>query len=327
VVGYDRDGATLEAALARGALDSAADTVSDALAAAEACFVCAPVGALPALVADALAAAPSDCVVTDVGSTKRTIVEAVSDERFVGGHPIAGSELAGIGAARDDLFDGATWYLTPVENSSGVLYERLHQLLVGLGARPAAIDAATHDRLLATVSHLPHVLANVLVESAGAAADTVPSVGPSFRDMTRIAGANPAIWTDIYLSNAEAIATAIDDATARLADVARMLRSSDAGAIERWSADALNERKRLLEADLGAAPVVELRVVVPNRPGVLAELALSLGRAGVNIVDLALAPAPDNRSGAISFWVAGERSAARARQLLEELGFATGGER
>jgi len=324
VVGYDRDGATLEAALARGALDSAADTVSDALAGADACFVCAPVGALPALVVDALAAAPSACVVTDVGSTKRTIVEAISDERFVGGHPIAGSELAGIGAARADLFDGAAWYLTPGEKSSGVLYERLHQLLVALGAHPVAIDAAAHDRLLATVSHLPHVLANVLV--AMSPADSVVRAGPSFRDLTRVAGANPAIWTDIYLSNASAIADAIEDTIERLAEVASMLRASNADAVARWSDDALRERKRLLDADLAVAPTHELRVVVPNRPGVLAELTLSLGRAGVNIVDLALAPAPDNRSGAITFWVAGAHAAARASELLEQLGFPTMGE-
>ena len=326
VIGYDSDAETLAAALRRGAIDVAADTLPDALAGADACFVCAPVGALPGLVADALAAAPSDCVVTDVGSTKRAIVDSVDDERFIGGHPIAGSELAGIEAARADLFEGATWYLTPVERSSGVLYERLHQLLVAFGARPAAIDAMTHDNLLATVSHLPHVLANVLVESAGAAGGEVPSVGPSFRDMTRVAGANSAIWTDIYVSNAEAIAKAIDDAAARLGGIARMLRASDAGAIEQWNEEALRERKRLLDSDRAAAPTHELRVVVPNRPGVLAELTLSLGRAGVNIVDLALAPAPDNRSGAITFWVAGAEAAARARDLLEQLGFPTMGE-
>ena len=102
-------------------------------------------------------------VVTDVGSVKRDIVRGVDDERFVGGHPIAGAETAGVEHARADLFDGAVWYLTPTERSSGVLYERLHRMVVAFEARPVAVDAESHDRLLASVSHLPHVLANVLV--------------------------------------------------------------------------------------------------------------------------------------------------------------------
>ena len=113
-------------------------------------FVAAPVRALPGVVAEALAAAGPDCVVTDVGSTKRAVVGAVDDPRFIGGHPLAGAETAGVEHARADLFDGATWYLTPTPRTEGVLYERLHRLLADLGARPAAIDAETHDRLMAS---------------------------------------------------------------------------------------------------------------------------------------------------------------------------------
>ena len=151
----------------RGALDTGPQTPSEAVAGAEAVFVAVPVGALPEIVgAEALAGAPADCVVTDVGSTKRAVVAAHDDPRFVGGHPLAGAETAGVEHARADLFESATWYLTPTARTSGVLYERLHRLLHGLGARPAAIDAETHDAILASVSHLPHVLANVLVTQA-----------------------------------------------------------------------------------------------------------------------------------------------------------------
>src|SRR5690606_37475739 len=160
----------------------------------------APVGVLPQVVADVLAAAPEDCVVSDVGSTKRSIVAACDDPRFVGGHPLAGAETAGVEHARADLFQDATWYLTPTRGATGVLFERLHRVIRGLGARPATIDAATHDTMLAAVSHLPHVLANVLVAQATRAleGEQLPATGPSFRDATRVAGANSAIWTDIY---------------------------------------------------------------------------------------------------------------------------------
>jgi prephenate dehydrogenase len=265
-------------------------------------------------------------VVTDVGSTKRAIAAATGDERFIGGHPIAGSEAAGVQAARADLFDGAPWYLTPGPRSSGVLYERLHGLLVAIGARPAAIDAESHDRLLATVSHLPHVLANVLVAQAARTRsqedEPLPRVGPSFRDATRVAGANSLIWTDIYVQNAEAIADEVEATAVRLGEVARMLRDRDGAALRSWNESARDDRRRLLEAELAGEAVHELRVTVPNRPGIVAALAVALGRGGVNIDDMALAPAPDNRSGAVTFWVSGAAAADRARKLIEEQGHA-----
>jgi prephenate dehydrogenase len=325
VIGVDPDAAVLADALARGAIEHAAGSVAEASGAADAVFACAPVGALPALVDEALAAAGPDTVVTDVGSTKRLIASHVSDERFVGGHPIAGSESAGVQHAREDLFQGASWYLTPSTRSSGVLYERLHGLLVSFGARPVALDADSHDRLLATVSHLPHVLANVLVSQAARTVDRedepLPRVGPSFRDATRVAGANSGIWTDIYMQNAAAIADEVDATVQRLTDVARSLREGDAEAVRAWNDRARDDRRRLLEGDIAGGPVHELRVTVDNRPGVVAELAVALGRGGVNIVDMRLAPAPDNLTGAITFWVAGDDSAKRASQLMEGLGF------
>src|ERR687886_799882 len=179
---------------------------------------------------------------------------AAHDEGFIGGPPIAGAESAGVQHARADLFRGAAWYLTPGERSSGVLYERLHGLLVSFGARPAAIDPESHDRLLATVSHLPHVLANVLVSQAARTRtredEPLPRIGPSFRDATRVAGANSAIWTDIYVQNAEAIADEVEASAARLGDVARMLRERDAGALHDWNEHARDDRRRLLEGEL-----------------------------------------------------------------------------
>ena len=325
VVGFGRSRERLDRARELGAIDRATTDMQGALTEAEVCFACGPVGALPELVERAPAAAPDDCVVTDVGSTKRRIVEAVTDQRFVGGHPIAGAETAGVENARADLFQGATWYLTPGERSSGLLYERLHRFVVGVGARPLAIDAVTHDRLLATVSHLPHVIANVLVSQAARALDeqgeALPRVGPSFRDATRVAGANTDIWTDIYMSNAESIADEVDETVRRLEAVAAALRTGERPALAEWNEEARADRQRLLEADLAGGPVHELRVPVPNQPGVVAQLALALGRAGVNIVDMALAPAPDMRSGAITLWIAGEEAAARAKAVVDELDY------
>ena len=221
--------------------------------------------------------------------------------------------------ARADLFEGARWYLTPTERSSGVLYDRLQRIVAGLGARPQAIEAEAHDRLMATVSHLPHVLANVLVERGRGGADRdserMPEVGPSFRDATRVAGSNPAIWGDIFASNREAVADAIEavgapPARGRRADPRRRPR----GGRRLARAAPARTAAACSRPSAAAGRLRELRVVVANRPGTVAELALALGEAGVNIEDMALHPAPDMTSGAVSLWVAGaEQARARGR--------------
>jgi len=299
----------------RGALDAAAPDLAAAVAGAEVAVVAAPVGVLPGLVPEVLAAAPPGCAVTDVGSVKRSIT--AGDERFCGGHPLAGAESAGVEHARADLFAGATWYLTPHARTSGILLERLHRVVAGLGARPVALDAGEHDRLMAAVSHLPHVLANVLV--AQLAGERPPPVGPSFRDATRVAGANTTIWADIYLANRDALAERIDDAIARLQAVRDHLGERDW--LARWNDEAGARQAALLAAGAAGGPVHEVRASVPNRPGVIADIALALGRAGVNIVDMALSPSEDLRQGRVSLWVGGDEAADRAVELIAALGF------
>ena len=326
VVGFDPDRATLDRAVEEGAVEIAAGSIEEACEGAEVVFCAAPVAALAELAKAALAVSGPETVVTDAGSTKRDIVAALgTDERFIGGHPLAGAETSGVENARADLFEGARWYLTPrLGRSSGLLYDRLQRVVTGLGAKPQAIDAETHDRLMATVSHLPHVVANVLVGQAAAEltrdSERMPEVGPSFRDTTRVAGANPAIWGDIFASNREAVAEAVEAASARLREAADLIRAGNHDAVSAWHAAAAADRQRLLETELAGGALRELRVVVVNRPGIVAELALALGEAGVNIEDMALYPAPDMTSGAVSLWVVGDEQAERAVALVRELG-------
>lgn len=309
VLGVDPDP---EPALAAGAIDAAVG-LDEALAGAEVAFVAVPVTALQETVAAALAAAPADCAVTDVGSVKRALVEATSDERFVGGHPLAGSEAAGAAHARADLFEGATWYLTPGPTTSGLRLQALRELTAALGARPAIIEAASHDRMMAAVSHLPHVLANVLVAGAEAASggEGLPPAGPSFRDATRVAGAHPELWAQIYAANRDALIEAIDGARAALGEVReRLLAGED---LRGWQAASARPPLR------GVADETELLVVVPNRPGVVAEVALTMARAHINIGDMSLAPSADMATGALTLSIPAEH-APRAVALLAELG-------
>ena len=327
VRGYDPDERVRAEALELGALDADAADVAGAVANAEVVFVATPVGALVETVRLALDSAGPDCVVSDVGSTKRLLAAVGADERFIGGHPLAGAETAGVEHAREDLFDGATWYLTPAQGSTaGVLFERLHRLLTTIGARPTAIDADTHDRLLASVSHLPHVLANELAAQAvssigGEERRRLPAVGPSFRDATRVAGANSSIWTDIYMSNRDALVASIDDFVNGLSEVRATLAAGDASAVTAWNECARRNREALLGVGLTGGAAHELRVSVPNRPGVIADIALALGREGVNIADMALSASADNSQGVVALWIDGDERAGRAQELIAELGF------
>jgi prephenate dehydrogenase len=332
VLGFDVSERALSTALERGAIDEACPEPADAVRDTDVCFVCCPVGVVGEVAIAALRAG-GDCAVTDVGSAKGAVLAGVhaaglperDASRFIGGHPLAGAEAAGVEHARPDLFAGATWYLTPGERSSGVHYDRLFRTISSLGARPVAIGADTHDRLMATVSHLPHVLANVLVAQAARALleeeQHLPSTGPSFRDATRVAGTNPAVWRDIFLSNREAIEAELEAYRDALDEVHSHLEAGDAAALERWIEAARSDRQRLLELELAGGPVSELRVSVPNKPGIVAQVALALGEAGVNIVDMALYPAVDMQSGAIALWVSGDDGASRAVELIARLGY------
>ena len=235
-------------------------------------------------------------MVTDVGSVKRAVVGAVDDERFIGGHPLAGAETSGVEHARADLFADATWYLTPTGSTRGTAYEQLHRFITRIGAWPTAIEPDTHDVVMASVSHLPHVLANVLVAQAArvlsAEGERLPATGPSFRDVTRVAGANSVVWGGIYRANADALVAAIDDMVARLTAVRDQLAGGDDDGIREWNDSAREDRRRLLESDLAGGEVHELRVLVPNRPGIVAEIALALGRATIDIVDMGSTPLP-----------------------------------
>lgn len=325
VTGFDPDPELLDRAVELGAIDAGSESVAATVEGAELVFCAAPVTALPGVAAEALDAAIEDCAVTDVGSVKRDVIAALGGEkRFVGGHPLAGAETSGVENARADLFEGARWYLTPTENTGGLLYDRVQRAVAEMGARPQAIEAETHDRLMATVSHLPHVVANVLVNQAATAlseeAERLPEVGPSFRYATRVAGANPAIWGDIFAGNREAVASEIDALGARLREAAELMRSGDRAELAAWHERAGRRRRDLIETEIGGGPLHELRVRVPNSPGIVAELALALGRGAVNIEDMALYPAADMTSGAISLYVAGDEEAARAEVLVRELG-------
>jgi prephenate dehydrogenase len=327
VAGFDPDPEALATAAARGALDAPAGTVDEAVAGAEIAVVAAPVATLPAQVAAVLRASGETTTVTDVGSTKRAVARAAAgDRRFIGGHPVCGSHTRGPANANGELFDGATWFLTPVAATEPERYRTLHAFVSSLGAQPVAVDPDAHDRLVALTSHLPHALANVLLNQAGATRieghEPLDAAGGSLRDMTRVAGANPRIWVDIFLENAGPLAEALADHRRRIEQLEAALAAGDAGFLARWIGEAAANRRRLLaDAYPDAGALQRLRVHVPDRPGVLAGITQALGAERINIEDFELHHLSPERGGVLTVLVTGEDQAARAAALLESQGY------
>jgi prephenate dehydrogenase len=312
IVGWDEDPAALRAS---------GLTPADSLE-VELVVVAVPVGALPGAVRDALARTDG-ATITDVGSTKRGVA-AIEDGRFVPGHPLAGGATGGPGRATADLFDGATWILTPTAASDARRVQLVERFVESVGARPVRLDAETHDRVLALTSHLPHALANLLVQDVAAGGEeTLGYAGAALREMTRVAGANAGIWADIFVENADELAAALDAHAEAATGVVAALRARDRAFLEQWIERAAATRSRMLEHayQTDAKQLHRLRVRVPDKPGVLARITQTLGAAGINIEDFELRHVSPEYGGVLVLLVAGGENLERARRLLLREGY------
>jgi len=255
LTGSDSDAGALQAALELGIIDRAEPDPARAVAAADTVVLAVPVGAMaPVLAAIAGALAPA-CVVTDVGSTKASVVAAARAAlgarlgRFVPGHPVAGTEASGVRASLAGLFAGRLAVLTPLPETDADALTRVTALWQGLGAQVERLPVDAHDRLLAATSHLPHLAAFALVDTLAQRADAgevFRYAAGGFRDFTRIAASDPALWADIALANREALLAALEHYSARLASLAAALGERDRQALEACFARARQARDELL---------------------------------------------------------------------------------
>ncbi len=306
VRGYDADPDRLQRALELGAIDDAAASLDDLLAGASAVFVAVPVSAVATIVGAALTAGVE--AVSDVGSVKAPVVRAVEEShlaaaRFVGGHPMAGpgsrggpdeDVIDGIEGAAADLFDGSTWVLTPTERTDPEAFTRIRDLVAAAGAEVVAVDPELHDALVATVSHVPHLVASTLMHVAADASpnhDTLQRLAAGgFRAMTRISGRDAGIWPDICVENREAIVETLDHYLEVLGRARGLVQAGERGPLLEFFERARDEGRSLPARSAAAGPLVELVIPVPDRPGVLAEVTTLAGHHGVNIADLEITP-------------------------------------
>jgi prephenate dehydrogenase len=330
IVGFDRDADHLAAAVKREAVMLPAPDLAGVFRDVDVAFVAVPVAAIADVVVEALDAGVG--LVTDVGSVKAPIVAEIARRRpddaarFIGGHPMAGSEQDGIDAARDDLFVGAKWVLTPTPATSDVAYTRLRSLLVDMHADVLSVTPADHDVLVAFVSHVPQLAASTLMDVATAqAAEHRALLGLAaggFRDMTRIAASHPAIWVDILETNRDSVLAALDAYLAALGEARQIVAGGERDALEARLTRARAARRSLPVGAPVPSDLVEVRVPVRDRVGVLAEVTTLATRLAVNIYDIEIAHSVDAPGGVLVLVVAAA-AANGFEASLHELGYLT----
>ena len=280
VSGVDRDPARIAHALRIGAIDVAGlDPKSDIT------FVAVPVLGIADAVTEALAKTTG--LVTDVGSVKAPVVAAVDDHRYLGGHPMAGSEQDGLDGANAHMFEGAVWVLTPSGHTADDTFSAVASIVAELGADVVALSADRHDQVVAVISHVPHLTAATLMGLASDRAEEHAALlrlaAGGFRDMTRIASGHPAIWLDICAENRDAILSALDGMIEGLTEMREVVNSDDRVELQRRLTKAREARSNLPSRVNQPSDLAEIRIPILDRPGSAAEVFTLAAELGVNI--------------------------------------------
>jgi prephenate dehydrogenase len=330
IVGYDEPD-VLEQADERGALDAKAADPVTAVEEADVVVLATPLGAMLELMDTIAEHVPAGAVVTDVGSVKRPVHDQArdvlpDDAPFVGGHPMAGAEHAGIAHADPLLFENATYVLCPpdADLSTDTLrsaYPNVVALVEATGARPMLLDAVTHDRIAAAVSHLPQLVAVALVGTLADHADrdqALELAAGGFRDMTRIASSPFNVWRDILVGNEGAILDAVSSFSRQLQRLRNRLITDDYDALEDAFEKAHDTRDDVPRNRKGfLQPLADVYVRAADEPGVLHRLTGLLHDAGLNIKDIELLTYREDSGGTFRLSFESDADAATAVEALE----------
>ena len=294
VTGDDLDPARIERALMMGAIDEGGFD-----AGADITFVATPVLSVVDRVKRCLA--ESTGLVTDVGSVKSGITAAIEDPRFVGGHPMAGSELEGFDGADASMFEGSVWVLTPSPSTADTTFSQVAAIVAELGADVVALPADRHDQVVAVISHVPHLAAATLMGLASDRAEEHAALlrlaAGGFRDMTRIASGHPAIWLDICAENRTAILSALDGLIDGLASMRDVVDRDDRTALFDRLQHARVARSNLPSRVNQPSELAEVRIPIPDRPGAAAEVFTLAAELGVNIASFEVVHSVEGNRG------------------------------
>jgi len=314
---HDLDPSRVEAGLTRGVADAGGFDGT-----AELVVVATPVGAIAEVALDALAR--TSAVVTDVGSVKGPVLRAIDDPRFVGGHPMAGSEQEGIDGSSASMFDGATWVITPTVDTDPNALATVHSVVASLGAEVVTLSPESHDQIVAMISHVPHLAAVTLMGLASGRAENhgalLRMAAGGFRDMTRIAAGHPGIWPDICAENREAIGDVLDELLAELTRVRDIVAAGDRPQLLARLESARSARLNLPSTVIRPDQMAEVRIGIPDRPGELMAITTLATELSVNISDIEIAHSAEGSQGVLIV-VVEQQSLARFVDALVERGY------
>lgn len=238
----EQHAATRQHALHNSVVDAVTDDLGLGVQTADLVILATPVRTITHLLAQLPRLRPQGCAVLDLGSTKSEICTAMEQLppafRAIGGHPMCGKEMAGLTAAEATLFHGQTFILTPTSHTDTALSQLAHELVAAVGARPLVLPAALHDQMVASISHLPYLVASLLMTNAAGQAqqdERLWQVSASgFRDTARLAGSDPTMLRDILLTNREAVLAQVAQYQAQLTAVAQLIQAGDETALATW---------------------------------------------------------------------------------------------
>jgi len=330
VVGYDCSPCARQEAEEIGAVDRVAVDLAGAVEGAEVVILAIPVGKMVEVAEELKRYVKPGAIVTDTGSVKGSLVdamEAIFHPRafFVGGHPMAGSEKSGIKGADPYLLENAVYVLTPTPRTDRKALELLETLFRALGARVLRLDPWEHDLMVGAISHLPHLLAASLVRTAAVVSrehpHTLMLAAGGFRDTTRIASGDPALWRDILLANREALLQVLALWEREIKALRGFIVRGDKEKLQEALEEARSIRDRIPAHKKGLLPALhELVVVVPDRPGIIGLLGTALGSRGINIIDIEILRVREGEGGSIRLGFTTPEAASQAEAVLKEMG-------
>ena len=330
VLGFSLSKSTTEKAVKRGAIDVACQNIDECVKEADVVFIATPVGKIVDIVKEISSKVKDGAIISDVGSTKSSVVKTIEsflpkNIHFIGGHPVTGSENDGIDYASANLFRNFYYVLTPTAATDSNAFKILHTLLTSIGANVLAVDADKHDAILATLSHLPHMVAAMLVNMAAKQVAEKQNwlllAAGGFRDTTRIAASKPAIWLDICLENKQALVENLREFEKSLKELIVLIEEGDTEKLHHVLTKARDTRLSLpVAGKKDFSQMRQLMLLVTDKPGVISEIGLTLGNLGINIEDIEIVPLTE-ATGFLRLTVLGQKQAINAQKALQKKGY------
>jgi prephenate dehydrogenase len=330
ITAVTRNSEAIDQAIRDGSIRKGSDRLGEDVYASDVIFICTPVKQALRYLDELSGRVKPGCIVTDVGSTKEEIT-AYADNRtglscFIGGHPMAGTEKSGYAAGFPHLFENAYYVLTPCSRTTDAAVDRMKELVKGIGAIPVVMDAAVHDRVAGSISHVPHIIAAGLVNmvrelDTGDGIMQMLAAG-GFRDITRIASSNPEMWENIVTSNKKHVLELLDCFSDILGGFRQLLLRDESSAVTEFFETARNFRDSMSSRMGGLiSPAFELVVDVEDKPGIIGEIATILGKNNINIKNINVANSREMEQGCLKIRLPDAESENIAFDLLEHTGY------